>query len=88
MTDRHLKVKEISEINKLSDIIVRRILQDHLGMHKVSRRWTVVVRNHVHPARDLFWNCVARTKACDRKITGDESMVLFYDFLSKRKSTE
>jgi hypothetical protein len=36
MSERRLKVKEISEMYKLSDTSVRRILHDHLSMHKVS----------------------------------------------------
>nr|CAI5836659.1 unnamed protein product [Callosobruchus analis] len=34
LSDRRLKLKEISEITKLSDTTVGRIIHDHLGVQK------------------------------------------------------
>ncbi|XP_044262805.1 protein GVQW3-like [Tribolium madens] len=52
LSDRRLKVKEISEMTKVSDTSVRRILHDHLGMHKRFKN------NVVWSVLDHFWNCV------------------------------
>nr|CAI5868025.1 unnamed protein product [Callosobruchus analis] len=68
LSDRRLKVKEITEMTKFSDTIVLRILHDHLGMQKGSARWvpkhlsTVQKRHRVECARFFFWNCVELTR--------------------------
>lgn len=36
LSDRHLKLKEIAEMSKLSDTIVCRILRNQFNIHKVS----------------------------------------------------
>jgi hypothetical protein len=80
---------------KLSNTILRWILYDHLGMHKVSSRWvpkllSAVQRQHrVECVRTLLKLCGLDTKAVLKTIaTGDETMVLYYDPLPKKEPME
>lgn len=95
LRDRRLKVKEISEMTKLSDTSVRRILHNHLGMHKVSARWVpknlsaIQKQRRVECARSFLELCGPEPKpVIETIVTGDETMVLYYDPLSKRESME
>lgn len=39
LADRHVKVKEIAEMIRISDERIRNILHEHSGMRKLSMRW-------------------------------------------------
>lgn len=41
LSERHLKVKEMSAMTQISDTTVRCILHDHLGMNKASTKWVL-----------------------------------------------
>ncbi|XP_044264614.1 histone-lysine N-methyltransferase SETMAR-like [Tribolium madens] len=95
LSDRRLKVKEISEMTKVSDTSVRRILHDHLGMQKVSARWVskhlsaLQKQRRVECARSFLELCgTDPNPILETVVTGDETMVLYYDPLSKRESME
>lgn len=93
--DRRLKVKEIAQMSRLSDTSVRRIVHDHLGMNKVSARWVpkhlsaVQRQRRVECARSFLELCGENpVDVLKTIVTGDETMVLYYDPLSKRESME
>ena len=93
--DRRLRVWEIAKMSGLSDTTVRRILHEHLGMKKVSARWvpkllSVVQKQYrVDCARSFLKLCEGQQKKVLQSIvTGDETMVLYHDPLSKRESME
>ncbi|XP_047987147.1 histone-lysine N-methyltransferase SETMAR-like [Leguminivora glycinivorella] len=95
LTDRRLKVKEISAMSNLSDTVVRRILHEHLGMNKVSARWVpkllsaIQRQRRVECARSFLALCeVNPTRVLESIVTGDKTMVLYFDPLSKMESME
>lgn len=95
LSDRRLKVKEISAMSKLSETTIRRILHDHLGMNKVSARWVpkllsaIQRQQRVDCARSFLSLCEGNPEGIIESIvTGDETMVLYYDPYSKMESME
>ena len=95
LSDRRLKVKEIAARLHLSKTTVLRVLHDHLNMNKVSARWvprilsTLQMQRRVECCRDFLALYESDPVNVIRSIvTGDETMVLYYDPLSKRESME
>lgn len=62
LSDLHVKVKEISDMSKLSYTSVHRILYDHLGMKKISNNFRLFSTSVVLNMGDLFYRCVDQTK--------------------------
>ena len=95
LEDRRLKDKELAVMSDILETSVRRILHDHLGMNKISARWVPRLRSavqrqrRVECARSFLNLCGDDPKPILGSIdTGDETMVLYYDYLSKRESME
>lgn len=95
LEDRRVKTKELSAMTGLSKTTVLRILHEHLGMNKVSARWVpkllsaVQKQERVKCCKQFLSLCEGRQKeVLDSIVTGDETMVLYHDPLSKRESME
>lgn len=95
LEDRRLKVKELAVITNISETSIRRILHDHLHMNKISARWVPRLlsalqrERRVECARSFLNLCGDNPKPIlESIVTSDETMVLFYDPLSKRESME
>lgn len=95
LSDRRLKVREIAARLGLSKTSVHRAMQDHLHMSKVSARWVpkllsaVQKQERVRCASEFLRLCGDQpTEIFERIVTGDETMVLYYDPESKRESME
>ncbi|XP_046976469.1 histone-lysine N-methyltransferase SETMAR-like [Vanessa cardui] len=95
LEDRRLKTKELAAMTGLSKTTVLRILHEHLGMNKVSARWVpkllsaIQKQERVKCCTQFLSLCEGRQKeVLDSIVTGDETMVLYYDPLSKRESME
>jgi histone-lysine N-methyltransferase SETMAR len=95
LEDRRLKVKEEVLMPNISETSIRRILHDHLGMNKISARWVPRLlsalqrQRRVECARSFLNMCGDDPKPIlESIVTGDETMVVFYDPLSKRESME
>ena len=74
---------------------VRRILHEHLDMKKVSARWVPKLHSpvgkphQVDRARSFLTLCKGQQEAVLQSIvTGDKTMVLYHDPLSKKESME
>lgn len=95
LSDRRLKTKEIAARLGLSKTSVLRIIKEHLHMNKVSARWVPKIlsaaqkQERVHCCNEFLreYNADPRN-FLDSIVTGDETMVLYYDPLSKRESME
>lgn len=95
LSDRRLKLKEIAEESGLSKTTVYRIIKEHLGMNKISARWIPKLLSAVQKEQRMkcaqsFLNlCADHPQSIfDRIVTGDETMVLYFDPTSKRESME
>lgn len=95
LQDRRLKVRELAAMSNMSETSVRRILHDHLNMNKVSARWVPRLlsalqrQRRVECARSFLVMCGDDPQPIlESIVTGDETMVLYYDPLSKRESME
>lgn len=95
LSDRRLKVKELSAMSNLPETTVRRILHKHLKMKKICARWVpkllsaVQRQQRVDCARSFLALCEANPKkVLESIVTGDETVVLYYDPLSKSESKE
>lgn len=95
LSDRRLKTKEIAAQTGISKTSVLRILHDHLGMTKISARWVPKLLSAVQKQRRV--ECCQQFLELSREdqkgviesiVTGDETMVLYYDPTSKRDSME
>lgn len=93
--DRRLKAKEIAARVGICKTTVLNILHDRLHMNKVSARWVPKLLSSVQKVRRMeccqeFLNlCQGQERQVIQSIvTGDETMVLYYDPLSKRESME
>lgn len=95
LSDRRLKTKEIAVRTGLSKTSVLRILHEHLHMNKVSARWVPKLLSSLQ--RSERKQCSQEVMAAYKRygksylesiVTGDETMVLYYDPLSKRESME
>ena len=95
LTDRWLKLKEISERLEISKTTVIRIIHEHLHMKKVTARWVPTLLSSIQKEHRLTC-CQKILEFChgnqkqvlESVVTGDETMVLYYDPLSKRESME
>ncbi|KAL0828929.1 hypothetical protein ABMA28_003828 [Loxostege sticticalis] len=95
LEDRRLKTKDLAVMTGLSKTTVLRILHEHLGMNKVSARWVpkllsaVQKQERVRCCAQFLSLCEGRQKeVLDSIVTGDETMVLYHDPLSKKESME
>jgi histone-lysine N-methyltransferase SETMAR len=95
LQDRKLKTKEISARCGLSKGMVLRILHDHLVMNKVSARWVPKILSVVQTQRcvecctEFLTLCKGQEKeVIESIVTGDDSIILYHDRLSKRESME
>lgn len=95
LKDRRLKLSEIERIVPASRSTVYKIIHDDLGMRKVSARWVPKLLNEkqmkdrVDCARAFLNRCGDDPDSIVKRIvTGDETMVLYFDPLSKRESME
>ena len=93
--DRRLKAKEIAARVGISKTTVLRILHEHLHMNKVSARWVPKLLSSIQKERRVeccqeFLDAYQanKSKFIQSIVTGDETMVLYYDPLSKRESME
>lgn len=95
MEDRRLKAKEIAAQTGISKTSVLRILHQQLNMSKVSARWVPKILNAVQKQRrvdccktflELYYG--DPEGVMESLVTGDETMVLYYDPLSRRESME
>jgi AraC-like DNA-binding protein len=91
LKDGRPKTKEISARCGLSKTTVLRILHDHLGMNKVSAIWVpkflsaVQKQRRVECCAQFLTLCEGQEKeVIESIVTGDETMVLYHDPLSKR----
>jgi histone-lysine N-methyltransferase SETMAR len=90
LSDRWLMLKEISERLEISKISIIRIIHEHLHMKKVSARWVPRLLSSIQKEHRLTC-CQMILELCRRNqkqlclsfVTGDETMVLYYDSLSK-----
>ncbi|GFG32800.1 hypothetical protein Cfor_06313 [Coptotermes formosanus] len=95
LSDRRLKLKEISVRLEIPKTTVIQIIHEHLHMKKVSARWVPRLLSSVQKEHRLTC-CQKLLELCRRNqkqvlesiVTGDETMVLYYDPLSKRESME
>lgn len=90
LSDRRLKVREIAARLRLSKTSVHRAIQDHLHMSKVSARWvprllSAVQREERERCASEFLKLCGEepNKIFEKIVTGDETMVLYYDPESK-----
>jgi histone-lysine N-methyltransferase SETMAR len=95
LSDRRLKIREIAERLDLSKSTVHRALHDHLHMKKISARWVpkllsaVQKQERVRCANAFLELCSGKeSKIINSIVTGDKTMVLYYDPESKRESME
>lgn len=93
LSDRRLKVREIAARLRLSKTSVHRAIQDHLHMSKVSARWvprllSAVQREERERCASEFLKLCGEepNKIFEKIVTGDETMVLYYDPESKGES--
>jgi len=95
LSDRRLKLKEISVRLEISKTTVIRIIHEHLHMKKVSARWVPKLLSSIQKehrstcCQKILELCRGNQKqVLESIVTGDETMVLYYDPLSKRESME
>ncbi|XP_063387674.1 histone-lysine N-methyltransferase SETMAR-like [Cydia fagiglandana] len=95
LSDRRLKIREIAARLGLSKSTVHCIIHDHLHMSKVCARWVPKLLSAVQKEERV--KCASKflelcdenpTNIIERLVTGDETMVLYYDPESKRESME
>jgi len=93
MSDRRLKLKEISVRLEIPKITVIQIIHEHLHMKKVSARWVPRLLSSIQKEHRLTCCQKILELCCDNQkqvlestVTGDETMVLYYDPLSKRET--
>lgn len=95
LKDRRLKLREVEQLVYASKGTIFRILHEDLGMRKISARWVPKLLNaaqkqqRVDCARSFLNRCGDDPDAVFEKIvTGDETMVLYFDPHSKKESME
>jgi len=94
LSDRWLKLKEISERLEISKTTVIRIIHKHLHMKKVSAKWETrllssIQKEHRLTCQKILELCCGNQKqVLESVVTGDETMVLYCDPLSNRESME
>lgn len=95
LQDRRLKLREIEALVYASSTTIYKILHDDLGMRKVSARWVPKLLNdaqkkfRVDCARSFIKRCGDDPDSIYQQIvTGDETMVLYFDPESKTESME
>ena len=95
LSDRGLRLKEISVRLEIPKTTVTRIIHEHLHMNIVSARWVLRLLSSVQKEHRL--TCCQKLLELYRRnqkqvtestVTGDETMVRCYDPLSKRESME
>ena len=95
LSDRRLTLKEISVRLDIPKTTIIQIIHEHLHMKKVSARWVPRLLSSIQKEHRLTC-CQKILELCrgnqkqvlESIITGDETMVLYYDPLSKRESME
>ena len=95
LSDRQLTLKEISVRLEIPKTTIIWIVHEHLHMKKVSARWVPRLISSVQKEHCLTC-CQKILELCHgnqkqvlkSNVTGDETVVLYYDPLSKRKSME
>jgi len=95
LSDRWLKLKKISERLEISKTTVIRIIHEHLHMKKVLANWVPRLLSSIQKEHRLTC-CQKILELCrgnqkqvlESVVTGAETMVLYYDPLSKRESME
>ena len=95
LSDRRLKLKEISVRLEIPKTTVIRIIHEHLHVKKVSERWVPRLLSSVQNEHRLTC-CQKILELCrgnqkqvlESVVKGDETVVLYYDPLSKRESLE
>ena len=95
LSDRRLKLKEITVRLEIPKTTAIRIIHEHLHMKKVSARWvprllsSIQKEHHLTCCQKILELCHGNQKqVLESAVTGDETMVLYYDPLSKRESME
>src|SRR5215469_1542251 len=95
LSDRWLKLKKISVRLEISKTTVIRIIHEHLHMKKVSARWVPKLLSSIQKehrstcCQKILELCRGNQKqVLESIVTGDETMVLYYDPSSKRESME
>ena len=91
MNDRRLKLKELAAESGLSKSTVHRIIIMDLGMNKISARWIPKLLSAVEKARrvECAESVLERSgenpdPIFERIVTGDETMVLYFDPATKK----
>ena len=95
LSDRWLKLKKISVRLEIPKTTIIQIIHERLHMKKLSARWVPRLLSSVQKEHSLMY-CQKLSELCrrnqkqvlDSTVTGDETMVLYYDPLSKRESME
>ena len=95
LSDRRLKLKEISIKLEIPKTTVIQIIHEHLHMKKVGAKWVPRLISSVQKEHRLTC-CQKHLELCRRNqkqvlesvVTGDETMVVYYDPLSKGESME
>ena len=95
LSDRRLKLKEISVRLERPKTTVIWIIHEHLHIKKFSVKWvpklpsSIQKEHHLTCCQKILELCrVNQKQVLESVVTGDETMVLYYDALSKRESVE
>jgi len=95
LSGRRLMLKEISARLEIPKTTIIRIIHEHLHMKKVSASWvprllsSIQKEHHLTCFQKILELCRGNQKqVLESIVTGDETMVLYYDPLSKRESME
>jgi len=95
LRDRRLTLKEISARLGIPKTTVIRIIHEHLHVKKVSAIWVPILLSSVQKehrltcCQKILELChVNQKEVLESIVTGDETMVLYYDPLLKRESLE
>jgi len=93
LSDRRLKLKEISVRLEIPKTTLIRIIHEHLCMKKVSARWVPRLLSSIQKEhrltccqKILALCCGNKKQVLESVVTGYETMVLYYDPLSKRET--
>jgi len=95
LSDKRLTLKEISVRLEIPKTTVIRIIHEDLHTKKVSARWVTRLLSSIQKehrstyCQKILELCRGNQKhVLESTVTGDETMVLYYERLSKRKSME
>ena len=93
LSGRRLMLKEISARLEIPKTTIIRIIHEHLHMKKVSASWvprllsSIQKEHHLTCFQKILELCRGNQKqVLESIVTGDETMVLYYDPLSKRET--